>query len=224
MELDMEYNSQRDKMVIPEYGRNVQRLIEHAKTIEDKEKRQYFVDTLVRLMQQIAPSGKNTKEFKEKLWNHAFAIGNYELDVDPPDYVNIVVRSEAQKPEAMGYPQNEIQRRHYGLHLQQLIDKAVAEEDPQKRGQFANIIASYMKLAYKTWNPKHYVSDAMIKEDLKSVSNGTLEVEEGFALDKMYQSFTKQKRQFHANNHHSKGKSKKRKSKSNHKKKPRKKM
>lgn len=181
--MNLEYNSQRKKLIIPEYGRNVQKLLAYAKTIEDKEQRQLFVEMVVELMEQMQAGSKPSKELTDKLWNHAFIIGNYELDVEAPDDVEIVPSTARQHPPKLPYPNRESRYRHYGYNVQQLIDKAVGIEDEKKRELMAVAIASYMKLAYRTWNKEHYVNDESIKQDLKSMSKGKLDLDDSIQLD-----------------------------------------
>lgn len=177
-EFDMTYNTQKDHLVIAEYGRNVQLLIEHAKTIEDPKERQEFAEAIIQLMDRMVPQNKGVDEDNEKLWRHLLRIANYELDVTPPSG-SVYTREEAmKKPERVDYPHQNRRLRHYGSNVHKLIEKALTIEDDEKRAGFAYIIGSYMKLAYKTWNKEHYVSDDIIKEDLESLSGGKLKLED----------------------------------------------
>jgi hypothetical protein len=170
----MEYNSRREELIISEYGRHVQGLIFHAKTIEDKEYRQHFVEKVVSLMDQMNPQTKNVREHQEKLWRHVFRIANYELDVVPT--VGDVPTPEMAftHPPKLTYPQSEFRFRHYGHYIQTMITKALEMEDEVQKISYAYIIASYMKLAYRTWNREHYVNDEIIKQDLKVMSGGEI--------------------------------------------------
>ena len=190
--IDMTYNSLRSKLVIPEYGRHVQNMLIYAKTIEKDEDRQAFVEFVVNLMEQMQTSSKPSHELTEKLWNHVFMIAGYDLAVTPPDDVVIVRHTEDPHPPKLEYPEKNMNFRHYGFNVQQLIDKADKMEDPEKKAQFANVIASYMKLAYKTWNHDHYVNDEVIKGDLKAISHGTLDIPEEQPLDFLTYNFPKQ--------------------------------
>lgn len=179
----MEYNSKRENLEIAEYGRHVQKMIDHAKTIEDKEQRQFFFEMIVELMGQILPNSKPSPEQTNKLWNHAMMIANYEIDVEAPDDVKIVKHTEQIHPPKLPYPTNNKKYRHYGVNVQKLISKAAEEEDPEKKKEFAVAIGSYMKMAYKTWSPEHYMNDESIKGDLKSISKGNIDLEEDVSLD-----------------------------------------
>jgi|APTNR8051073442_1049403.scaffolds.fasta_scaffold01292_12 hypothetical protein len=180
---EMEYNSRREELIIPEYGRNIQNLIRYAKTIEDRRHRQAYVEKIINLMMQMHPQNRNADDYRERLWKHLFHIANYELDVTPPG--GIVPRPEdaKKKPERVPYPRSEARFRHYGNHVQRLIEKALAMEKGAKREGLVSVIGSYMKLAYRTWNKEHYVSDEVIKTDLLSLSGEQLVLHDDASID-----------------------------------------
>lgn len=179
----MEYNSQKDQLIISEYGRNVQNLIEYAKTIEEDEKRQVFVEGLVDLMHQMNPSHKNNAEYREKLWRHLFRIANYEINVTPPIGETPSPDSKHFIPSRLEYPENQKRFRHYGLNVKELLKKAQIMEDEEMKAEFLIVIASYMKLAYRTWNQDHYISDEIIKSDIVSMSDGKLSLPDDLTID-----------------------------------------
>ena len=183
--LHMEYNSQREPLVIPEYGRNVQRLILHAKTIEDDELRQAFVERMIELMYQMHPQNRNIEDYKEKLWKHIFRIADYDLKVTPPSGIIPTPDDVKKRPEIVPYPKSEARFRHYGNNVTQLIKKAIAMEEGPIREGFTKVIGSYMKLAYKTWNREHFVSDEVIKNDLLTLSGGKLVLAEEISIDNL---------------------------------------
>lgn len=208
---DLEYNSARENLVIPEYGRNVQKLIDYAKTIEDPKFRQAFAEKIVDLMQQMHPQSRNMDDYREKLWKHVFRIADYELDVTPSDGP-VIKKSEAEKrPEMIDYPEFEAQYRHYGHNVQRLIKKALSMEPGPKKDGFVAVIGSYMKLAYRTWNKEHYVSDDIIKADLENLSNGKLSLKDSVSIDNLSNSNRRRKRPSTNNGHKSRGRSRKRK-------------
>ncbi|MFN0213325.1 MAG: DUF4290 domain-containing protein [Saprospiraceae bacterium] len=185
--LDIEYNTERPDIQFPEYGRSIQEMILHAKSIESPQKRQKTVESIIGLMIQLGPQGnRNMDDYREKLWNHVFALTNYELEVNVPS--GIVIRREEDRamPQPLGYPTTASRMRHYGNSVHALIQKAIDMPDGPKKEGFVEVIASYMKLAYKTWNKEHYVSDDIVKEDLEILSNGQLALHEGHdSLDKL---------------------------------------
>ena len=178
----MEYNSQKKTLVIPEYGRNIQNMILYAKTIEEKERRQDFVENLIELMHQMNPQEKNLLDYKPKLWSHIMKIAEYDLDVDIPEGIDVNPKKKIDR-EKLSYPDHNNRYRHYGNNVIKLIDKAIAMEDGEEKTEFVRIIATYMKTAYRTWNKEHYVSDEIIKSDLVSISKGKLSISEEAVID-----------------------------------------
>ncbi len=185
--LDIEYNTERPDIQFPEYGRSIQEMLFHAKSIESPQKRQKTIESIIGLMIQLGPQGnRNMDDYREKLWNHIFALTNYELEVTVPN--GIVIRREEDRaiPQPLGYPKTATRMRHYGNSVHALIQKAIDMPEGPKREGLVEVIASYMKLAYKTWNKEHYVSDDIVKEDLEILSNGQLLLHEGHdSLDKL---------------------------------------
>ncbi len=183
--LELEYNSQREDLVIPEYGRHVQKLIQYAKTIEDPEKQGVFIERIIDLMMQIHPQSRNVEDYREKLWKHIYRIANYELKAVPPSGVRPQPTDANKMPEPIDYPEFEAKFRHYGHNVQKLIQKAISMPPGPKRDGFVAVIGSYMKLAYKTWNKEHYVSDDIIRTDLATLSQGLLVMDEETSLDNL---------------------------------------
>lgn len=178
--LDIAYNTEREDIRFPEYGRGIQEMLLYAKTISDRPRRQKTVEAIIQMMQLLNPIGnRNMEDYREKLWNHAFAITNYELDVTPPPGITIRGADDQPKAEPVPYPPVTKRMRHYGHNVQTLIQKAIEMPEGVKKEGFVEVIASYMKLAYKTWNREHYVSDDVVKDDLVLLSDSKLELHEG---------------------------------------------
>ena len=205
--LNMDYNSEREKMIIPEYGRNVQNLIKYAKTVENPEHRQVFVDKIIDLIMQMHPQNKNLEDYRLKIWSHVFRIADYELDVHLPEGMDLTFKKELIRPDPMDYPKTETRYRHYGQNVQTLIDRAREMEEGPIRDGFVEVIGAYMKLAYRTWNKEPYVSDEIILGDLESLSNGELELSSGASLDSLAGSNKKRKRQNQGSSHKNHSKS-----------------
>lgn len=189
---DMEYNSRRETLIIPEYGRHLQNLVNKVKTIDDPNERQGYVESILNLLSVLSPASKNLAEYKEKLWNHIFRIANYNLDVKVPDGVEI--KPPAEKPKVhLPYPVHSFKYRHYGYYVQKMIEKAMTIEDPAIRQAYTEIIGSYMKLAYHTWNKEHYVNDEIIKQDLLAMTNGSLHIHNDHDFDFLVNTKAKRK-------------------------------
>jgi hypothetical protein len=194
MEFDMTYNTQEDRMMIAEYGRHIQNLINYNKTIEDDKKRQAFAEQIIDLMYQMNAQSKNTLDFKSKLWKHFFIIANYEIKVVPTSGSVPLRENRGIKPDIVEYPSIESEFRHYGHNVRLMMEKALKmEEGPIKDG-FVETIASFMKLAFKNWNKEHYVSDEIILEDLRSLSKGKLSVSDESSIDTLTSAVTIKKR------------------------------
>lgn len=178
----LEYNSSRENLIISEHGRHVQKLIKHAKSIEDKEERQAFIEKVIDLMHQMNPQNKNVQEYRLRLWRHVFRIADYDIDVTPPEGVSSTKQGIEEQAVDLPYPQKEFRFRHYGNTIQLMVEKAIAMEDEEMKQEFTAVIAAYMKLAYRTWNKEHYVNDEIIKNDLVKLSKGNLRLSEEFKI------------------------------------------
>jgi hypothetical protein len=181
-EFEMAYNTSQEDIKFPEYGRSVEQLLQHAKAIENPLHRQKTVDTIFKIILTLNP-GNNTRnfdDFRERVWNHMFKMTDYALGVKPPDGVVIRKEEEKSKPEPVAYPISDSRFRHYGNNVKMLIEKAIAMEDGPKKEGLVEVVASYMKLAYKTWAREHYVSDDVVKDDLEYLSDGKLTLHENY--------------------------------------------
>jgi len=181
--MQMQYNSNKENLEMPEYGRNVQLLVNHARTIEDDEFRQAFAERIIDLMHQMNPQNRTIEDYRTKLWKHLFQIARFDLKVQPPEGDPPTREEFMAKPAKVPYPQADARYRHYGTNVKRMISKARAMDDPTKQQAFTNIIASYMKLAYRTWNKEHFISDEVIKGDLSSLSDGELSVRDSIYVD-----------------------------------------
>src|SRR5215212_7612186 len=169
----MEYNTTRNHLVMREYGRHIQKMIEYVLTIEDEEIRQRNAQTLIELMGFLNPHLKNVEDFRHKLWDHLFLISDFKLDVESP-YPIPTRETLRSKPDPLPYPKRHPKFAHLGKNLELVINKALNEEDQQKRLGFANAIAYYMKLAYSNWH-KDMVHDDAIQSELTNITEGQLE-------------------------------------------------
>jgi hypothetical protein len=169
----MEYNTQRNHLTMKEYGRHIQRMVEYVLTIEDRQKRQQQAQVVIELMGTLNPHLKNVEDFRHMLWDHLFFVSDFKLDVDSP-YPIPTKETYKAKPEPLPYPKHKPRYSHLGKNLEVVIDKALKEENPEKRAGFANSIAYDMKLAYSNWH-KELVHDDGIRAELNIITNGQLE-------------------------------------------------
>ncbi len=177
----MEYNSQKNLLIIPEYGRNMQELIRHALTLEDKNNRQQYIERIINLMQQMHPQSRNVDDSKLKLWQHVIRIAQKDLDIDYPEGLSPEIVSK--RPDVVAYPEEINRFRHYGKNVRTMIGKAMEMEEGPVRDGFVKTIAGYMKMAYRNWHKELNVSDDVIKGDLKSISKGKLELDADVAIE-----------------------------------------
>jgi hypothetical protein len=170
---NMEYNTTRNHLIMKEYGRHIQKMVEYLLTLQDKEERQRNAYAVIELMGFLNPHLKNIEDFRHKLWDHLFLISNFELDVDSP-YPIPTRETLKAKPERLRYPKKYPKFNHLGKNIEVVIDKALKEENPEKKQGFANAIAYYMKLTYSNWH-KELVHDDTIQSELSSITKGELE-------------------------------------------------
>lgn len=168
----MEYNTSRNHLVMREYGRHIQRMVEHIMTLEDTEKRQKNAQVIVETMGILNPQLKNVEDYKQKFWDHLFEISDFTLEVNSP--YPIPTREEAQaRPKPLPYPKRHPRYTHLGKNLELVIHKALQAEDADKKQGFANAIAYYMKLAYNNWH-KELVADDVIQSEMNALTDGQL--------------------------------------------------
>ncbi len=169
----MEYNTTRNHLTMREYGRHIQKMVDHIMTVQDREERQRLTNSIIELMGFLNPHLKNVEDFRHKLWDHLFLISDFKLDVDSP-YPIPTRESLKAKPERLRYPKKYPRFNHLGKHVELLIDKALKEENPEKKQGFSNAIAYYMKLTYSNWH-KELMHDDTIQAELSSITEGQLE-------------------------------------------------
>ena len=164
----MEYNTEREKIVISEYGRNIQVMIRHLMDIEDRKQRTEAAYFIVNVMAQMNPQVKESNDYMHKLWDHLHIIADYKLDVDGP-YPVPTPEMQKKKPEHVGYQKNNIRYGHYGQYIYDVVKKVKEmEEGPKKQAILINI-ANQMKRDYLNWN-RDTVNDLLILDDLYKIS------------------------------------------------------
>src|SRR5665213_1486563 len=169
----MEYNTTRNHLIMREYGRHIQRMIEYLLTIEDREVRERNAQSVIELMGFLNPHLKNVEDFRHKLWDHLFLISDFKLEVSSP-YPIPTRETLRPKSDALPYPKRYPKHSHLGKNLELIIQKALQEENPDKKNGLANAVAYYMKLAYANWH-KETVHDDAIQGELSAITNGQLE-------------------------------------------------
>ncbi len=179
--IEKDYNTRRPQMVIPEYGRNIQKMVEHAISIEDREERNKVAQSIINVMGQLNPHLRDIVDFKHKLWDHLFIISDFKLDVDSP-YPYPDKEKIFEKPKPLEYPQSNIRFKHYGKSVEVFIAKAIEMQDGEEKTELIKTIANLMKKSYLTWN-RESVDDDLIVSDLKLLSKGQLKLDDSFKLE-----------------------------------------
>ena len=168
----IEYNSERPKLIIPEYGRHIQKMVDQAIAKETKEERNKVASSIIAVMGNLNPHLRDVTDFQHKLWDQLFIISDFKLDVDSP--YPIPKREELQEyPKSLEYPQNFPKYRFYGNNIKRMIDVAIGWEDGEKKEALLFTIANHMKKCFLNWN-KDTVEDDIIFKHLFELSEGKL--------------------------------------------------
>ena len=168
----IEYNTERPKLIIPEYGRHIQKMVDQAVAIEDKEERNKVAKSIIAVMGNLNPHLRDVPDFQPMLWDQLFIISDFKLDVDSP--FPIPTREElAERPEPLGYPQNFPKYRFYGNNIKRMIDVVVSWEEGDKKEGLILTIANHMKKCFLNWN-KDTVEDDVIFNHLFELSDGKI--------------------------------------------------
>ncbi len=176
----MEYNTQREKMNIPEYGRNVQKMIEYAITVEDREERNKIARYIVSVMANMHPEIRENIDYEHKLWDHMHIIANYRLDVDGP-YPKPEKEAVKARPDKINYSEDNIRYKHYGKNVEKIIETIIGMEDGEEKDALIYILANHMKKSYLIWN-RDAVTDDVIFKNISELSHGKITVPEGTVL------------------------------------------
>lgn len=177
------YNTERVKLHIPEYGRNVQKMVAYLKTIEDREKRNEQARAIIKVMEILNPSVHLQEDYEHKLWDHLFIISGFDLDVDAP-YPMPAPESLHQRPEVVPIMKKPIKANHYGRNIESIIDLIAEKEDGETKTAMIRSLAIYMRQQYLIWN-KDTVSDETIFQDIEKLSDFRIEVPEGLQLGRV---------------------------------------
>jgi len=177
----MDYNTQLPKMIIPEYGRNIQHMINHCCSIEDRDERNLCAKAIIQVMGALNPHLRDVADFTHKLWDHLFIISEFKLDVDSP-YPKPSAETLYTKPELVSYPSGKIRYKHYGKTIENIITKAKEYAPGPEKDELTRIIANNLKKSYITWNSKDLMSDDVILKQLEELSGGELKLEDATVL------------------------------------------
>lgn len=173
----LEYNTDRRDLVLPEYGRHLQKLIDQVILIEDRNERNKAARAVIDIMGTINPHLRDVLDFQHKLWDQLFKMSRFELDVDSP-YEKPKALTNFNEPILIDYPKNNQKYRYYGSNIVDMINEAIAWEDGERKEALIMVIANHMKKSYVNWNNES-VDDAVIFQHLKELSKGVIDLTNG---------------------------------------------
>ena len=186
------YNTQKEAVILKEYGRNVQMLADYLSTIEDREKRNQTSKTLIELMKQINPSVRETTEDSQKLWDDLFIMSDFKLEIDGP-YPKPERSILNRKPERIPFKDTDIIYKHYGLNIQLLVEKTMTIENEEEREASVIYIGRLIKSFSNLWN-KENLDDDSVMENIQHLSGGKLKIDmQKVKENNLFDSLTKEK-------------------------------
>tara|TARA_B100001564_G_C20393115_1_gene557654 strand:- start:6 stop:653 length:648 start_codon:yes stop_codon:yes gene_type:complete len=172
---NLEYNTERTKLIIPEYGRHIHKMIDHALSSNDIKDRNKVAKAIIGVMGNLNPHLRDVPDFQHKLWDQLFIMSDFNLDVDSP-FPKPVKEVYSQRPEKLNYPQSFPKYRFYGNNIKRMIDVAIEWEDNEMKKQLVYVIANHMKKCFLNWN-KDTVEDDVIFNHLDELSDGKLKID-----------------------------------------------
>jgi len=170
--MNYDYNTGRKKLVLPEYGRNIQKMVDYTVSIEDDKERNRAARAIIAIMGNMNPHLRDVTDFKHKLWDHLAIMSDFKLTIDSP-YAAPSREKLQEKPRPVPYQTNHIRYKHYGRAVEMMIQKATEMEDGVEKFILTQLIANHMKKSYLTWN-REVVTDDIIFQDIEELSNGRL--------------------------------------------------
>tara|TARA_B100000683_G_C12472090_1_gene548098 strand:+ start:475 stop:1098 length:624 start_codon:yes stop_codon:yes gene_type:complete len=176
----MKYNTEREKLIIPEYGRHVQKMVEHATKIKDSEEKKKCVEAIISYMGQLNPHLRDIPDYKHKLWDHLFIMSKFEIEVDSP-FEKPSPEKLAEQPEHIEYPKSDFTFSYYGKYIEKMIKTAVQMKDGDEKSILVGMILNHMKKCYLTWS-KSSVDNKTIFKHLDKLSEGKLQAHIDFEL------------------------------------------
>ena len=181
--LGLDYNTSREKMAMPEYGRNVLKMVENLKTIEDREKRSQQAAAVVKVMELLNPQVHQQDDYEHKLWDQLYMIAGFDLDIDSP-YPCPVAEEFSKSPVPLPMKDSKIRATHYGRNIEKIINLLKAEPDGEVKTEMLRGLATYMRQQYLIWN-KDSVADETIFQDIEKMSDYEIRIPEDLSLDKI---------------------------------------
>ena len=176
----MKYNTAKNKLIIPEYGRHIHNMVSHAITIKDKKEKEKCVKSIIHYMGQMNPHLRDIKDYTHKLWDHLFIMSDFQLEIDSP-YEKPSLEKLSEKPEKIKYPKSTIRFSYYGKYIETMISQAISMTEKKDKSVLTGMIANHMKKCYIAWS-KSPVEDKTIFKHLEILSEGKLSLDPAFKI------------------------------------------
>jgi hypothetical protein len=190
--MEYDYNTARKNLILPEYGRHIQKMVDHVMAEPDRVQRNRQARALIDVMGNLNPHLRDIHDFKHKLWDHLALMAEFKLDIDYP-YEVPVPEAFQEKPRIVPYPQSAIRYKHYGKILQRMIETACTFEEGEEQRALISVIANHMKKSYLTWN-REAVDDQVIVNDLAVLSKGKIKLDSSYKLEETREILNKGKK------------------------------
>ncbi|MDY0198069.1 MAG: DUF4290 domain-containing protein [Tenuifilaceae bacterium] len=187
----MDYNTQRKHLVLPEYGRHIQQMVDQLLEISDRDERNKVAKSIIAVMGNMNPHLRDINDFKHKLWDHLHVMAGFNLDIDSP-YPKPEAAVIYEKPKSVPYPSHPIRFKHYGRSISMMMEKAIEMEPGEQKEALTSLIANHMKKSYLIWN-QDSVSDGDIIRDVKELSGGKLTLSPEFEFNEVRENSNQHK-------------------------------
>jgi hypothetical protein len=190
--MEFDYNTIRSKLILPEYGRNIQQMVNDVCAIENAEERNKAARVVISIMGNMNPHLRDVPDFKHKLWDHLFIMSNFTLEIDSP-YPRPTPESISEKPKTVPYTSSDIKFKHYGKTIEMMIHRAVDMPEGEEKEVLLSLIANHMKKSYLTWN-REAVTDEVIFQDLVSISGDRISMRADMRLSETKEILARNKK------------------------------
>jgi hypothetical protein len=190
--MNYDYNTTRKKIALPEYGRNIHKMVDHIMNIQDRDERNKLAQALINVMGNLNPHLRDIHDFKHKLWDHIAIMSDFKLDIDYP-YEIPVPETFQEKPKIVEYTQSAIRYKHYGKILEQMLDYAGKLPESEEKRALVQVVGNHMKKSYLTWN-RDTVEDEVVLKNLKELSKGKINLDESYRLEETREILNKGKK------------------------------
>lgn len=171
----LDYNTQRERLILPAYGRDIQSMVDHAMTLATKEERQKYAEHIIEVMERMVPQNKETPDYKRRLWDHLAIMSNFKLDIDYPYDVS-QARSMQGKPQPLGYPMTAIEVRHYGRMVIEMLEKLKTMDAGDERDELTRRVANQMRRDLRQWGHGSN-DDERVAADIKRYTDGKVTID-----------------------------------------------